>query len=246
MRKKILLPVNPPKPLELPVNPPNALQAAIDRALRPSYERKSKHWGFIYDNDKTLALIYEFDEENIPISICPIPINHDISIYQEEIKKSINKMYGTGDGDDAKSPVDLMNNNIDNFLPMMEYICDTDHYIESTLKVKHLGTGKEIVSKNNEYACEFFKTDDKIYDLFYDQYEELIDGFGNVRYLTQKAIIEEATEKMNEELNEKLLELKDASNPAIYGRTYIIEIAHNPRQLNNKNHYLTLTLEVKL
>ena len=246
MRKKILLPAKPAGPLELPVNPPNALQAAIERALRPSYERKSKHWGFIYDNDKTLALIYEFDEENIPTSICPIPIHHDISIYQEEIKNCINEMYGTGDGDDAKSPVDLMNKNIDNFLPMMEYICDTDHYIESTLKVKHLGTGKEIVGKNTETPCEFFKTDDKIYDLFYDQYEELIDGFGNVRYLTQKAIIEEASEKMNEELNEKLLELKDASNPAIYGRTYIIEIAHNPRQLNNKNHYLTLTLEVKL
>ena len=88
-----------------------------------------------------------FDEENIPISICPIPIHHDISIYQEEIKKSINEMYGTGNGDDAKSPVDLMNKNIDNFRPMVEYICDTDHYIESTLKVKHLGTGKEIVGK---------------------------------------------------------------------------------------------------
>ena len=240
------MPVQPPPPLYNPEPPYNALRAAIDRALSSPSNRSAKHWGFINDDDIPLSLIYEFDKANEPKKICPIPIHHDISIYQEEIKKSINRMYGTGDGDDANSPVDLMDKNIDNFRSMMEYICDTDHYVVSTLTVKHLGTGKEIVSENNDTPREFFKTDDKIYDLFYDQYEDLIDGFSDVRYFTQKAITEEVCMKINEELDEKLLELKDSSNLAIYGRTYIIEIAHNPRQLNNKTHYLTLTLEVKL
>lgn len=246
--RKILLPAAPASELKRPTEPPYLQETrdAVKRALsKPSVSerpRESNYWGFIYDDDITLALIYEYDEQSKPVKICPVPINQDIAIYRDEIIQSIDHLYGT----EALSPVDMMDLNYNNFRNVMEYICDTDHWVELTLKVKHLGTGKEIVSTSKETPCYFFRTNDTLYDVWYDQYEELIEGFKNVRYGTQKAITEELEGELQDKLN-SMMNLQDASSsPSIYGRTYFVETIHNPKQLNNKSHFIHVSLEVKL
>ena len=160
------MPPNPPKVIHR-----NALLDAINRALevKPS-EREAAHWGFICDDNLAIALFYEYDDERKPLKISNIPIEHDTSIYADEIKKSINTFYGS-----EISPVEYMEIDFDNFRTFANYVCNTDHYVEMSLKMKNMTTGEAtLTAETRTEGCYFFREDeDYLYDIFYDQYEEI-------------------------------------------------------------------------
>lgn len=237
MKRKLLIPVIPPKEIHR-----NALLDAINRALedKPS-EREAAHWGFICDDNLAIALFYEYDDERKPLKISNIPIEHDTSIYADEIKKSINTFYGS-----EISPVEYMENNFDNFRTFANYVCNTDHYVEMSLKMKNMTTGEAtLTAETRTEGCYFFREDeDYLYDIFYDQYEEIIEGFEDLRYTEQRDIKKEVTDKINGMVNERLQDLKVKDCP-IYGQEWKFETAHKVT-INNKLFVIHLVCEVKL
>ena len=234
-RRRILI---KPEPLQKE----NALAKAIDRALqfKPS-ERDAKHWGFIADDNLDIALFYEYDDERKPLKISNIPIEHDTSIYADEIKKSINTFYGS-----EISPVEYMEINFDNFRTFADYVCNTDHYVEISLNMKNMTTGEATVTaERQEQGCYFFREDeDYLYDIFYDEYEEIIEGFEDLRYTEKRNIKDEVMSKINGMVNERLQDLKVKDCP-IYGQEWKFETAHKVT-INNKLFVIHLVFKVKL
>jgi hypothetical protein len=207
---------------------------------RPN-ERDAEHWGFISDDNLEIALFYEYDDERKPLKISNIPIEHDTSIYADEIKKSINTFYGS-----EISPVEYMAINFDNFRTFTDYVCNTDHSIEMSLNMKNMTTGDATVTaETRTEGCYFFREDeDYIYDIFYDQYEEIIEGFEDLRYNEQRDIKNEVMGKINGMVNERLKDLKVKDSP-IYGQEWKFETAHKVT-INNKLFIIHLVFEVKL
>ncbi len=240
-KRKILIPIQPPKPLLPAETHNNALRDAIDRALSTPSKRSAKHWGFIRDDNLEIAFIYEYDEEKKPLSICTLPIEGDISIYSEEIKQSINTFYG-----DDIAAVEYRNNNFENFRFFTDYVCDTDHYVQLSLKISNLTTGKTAKeTKQDTEPCYFFRNDgDYLHDMFYDQYEELIEGYEDLRYRHQKDIEKEVMGEINKRVHGWLQTFKVKGIP-IYGQEMKFETAHKVT-IDKKLFILDVAFEVKL
>lgn len=234
-RRKILLSSDENKPR-------NELLDAINRALEGKpHEREAAHWGFIADDNLAIALYYEYDDERKPLNISNIPIEHDTSIYADEIKKSINKFYGS-----EISPVEYMKRDYENFKTFTDYVCNTDHYVEMTLDMKNVTTGKKaVIATTRTEGCYFFRDDeDYLYDIFYDQYEEIIEGYEDLRYTHQREIHNEVMNKINKMVHERLQDLKVKDCP-IYGQEWKFETAHKVT-INNKLSVIHWVFEVKL
>ena len=202
---------------------------------------KPNNWGFIRDEDLEIALIYEYDEEKKPLSISTLPIEGDISIYSDEIKQSIKNFYG-----DGVRAVEYRDYNVENFRLFTDYVCNTDHYVELSLKITNLTTGKtaEDAEQRTE-PCYFFRDDgDYLYDMFYEQYEELIEGYADLRYTRQKEIEREVMGEINQRVHKWLQKIKVKDTP-IYGQTMKFETAHKVR-INKKLFILDVSFEVKL
>lgn len=200
-----------------------------------------KKWGFIRDDDLEIALIYEYDEEKKPLSISTLPIEGDLSIYSDEIKESINNFYG-----DELRAVEYRDNNVENFRLFTDYVCNTDHYVELSLAISNITTGKTAEQANEKTEpCYFFRNDgDYLYDMFYDQYEELIEGYEDLRYTHQKEIEREVMGEINNRVHEWLQKIKVRDTP-IYGQTMKFETAHKVI-INKELFILDVAFQVKL
>ena len=247
-KRKILIPIQPPPPIKTPEPPYNALRAAIDRALSSPSNRSAKHWGFITDDNLGFSLYYEYDEANKPLDVCPIPINHEVSVYSNEIKQAIKNFYG-----DTFSPIEYMKRDYENFKTFTDYVCNTDHYIEMKLTLKNLTTGKNWPTSDiNTEGCYFFRENDKLYDLWFDEYERVekdtkvpfIEGFNGLNYRPKQEIQQEVKNKINEMINTRIEDLKVKDCP-IYGQEWKFETAHKVK-IDDKISVIDIVVEVKL
>ena len=227
--KKILIPV---RDLE-PEKPRNALQDAIDRALRKkTYESKYDNWGFIYDESLEISLIYEYDVEDKPLAICLTPITNDFTFYKDEVVKTINHLYG----DEEFSPIEMMKDNYNNIRDVMDFVTNIDHSIYHSLTLMNLDSRQTSKEKTSQEGCYYFKEKDKLNDIWYDQYEELIPFFNQLGFSQQKAIISPIIDYINWEIDRNFIPslFKDGE---LYGREFFVEKAHNVVfELNKVQH----------